>query len=87
MIFLITTVHRAKFEREAALVADHNAKASDVIELSIGGERFVSVPRATLTQFDDSMLAAMFSGRHKLKSDDTGRVYAELYWAFLYSLL
>ena len=55
-------------------MADHNAKASDLVQLNIGGERLVTVSRSTLTENGgDSMLAAMFSGRHKLKTDDQVR--------------
>ena len=64
---------RAKWEREAAFVADQNAQSSDLVQLNIGGERLLTVPRSTLT-LEDNMLAAMFSGRHQLKLDDTGRV-------------
>ena len=60
---------RAQWQREAAFVADHNAKSSDLVQLNIGGERFVTVPRSTLTE-GDSMLTAMFSGRHTLKTDE-----------------
>jgi hypothetical protein len=68
---------RCKLKWEAEAIADHNAKASDVIHLNIGGEHKVSATRKTLTQFDNSMLAAMFSGRHHLATDDDGRVLLE----------
>ena len=69
---------RARFEREAAFVTDQNAKATDMVNLNIGGERFVTVPRSTLTDSaPDSMIAAMFSGRHKLRTDDNGRAYID----------
>ena len=45
-----------------------------MINLNIGGSLSVSVPRSTLTQFDDSMLAAWFSGRFKLVTDGAGKV-------------
>ena len=61
-------MRREKWQREAALVADHSARASDPIILNIGRERTVTTTRATFTR-GDSMLAAMFSGRHKLNSD------------------
>lgn len=48
------------------MVADYNAKASDVVHLNVGGKERISVPRATLTLCQSSMLAAMFSGRHKV---------------------
>ena len=41
------------------------------MKLNIGGQCTRTVQRSTLTENGgDSMLAAMFSGRHKLKTDD-----------------
>ena len=60
---------RAQWEREAAFIAEHKAQCSDLIEINIGGKHFVTVPRSMLTQ-EDNMLAAMFSGRHKVHRDD-----------------
>jgi hypothetical protein len=54
---------RCKFAQEAAIAADYNAKICELVDLNIGGERYVTVPCMTLTQVEDSMLAAMFSGR------------------------
>ena len=61
-------------------MADHNAKSSDLVQLNIGGERLVTVPRSTLAEGGDgdSMLKAMFSGRHKLKTDEQVRIEAKL---------
>ena len=39
------------------------ASPSDHIVLNLGGVRFETL-RSTLCKYDDSMLAAMFSGRH-----------------------
>ena len=66
-MFRATADPRERFEREAALVADRNLQASDIVRLNIGGERRVSVARSTLTLYKDSMLGAMFSGRHKVR--------------------
>ena len=60
--------YRERFEREAALVADRNLQASDIVRLNIGGQERVSVARSTLTLYEDSMLGAMFSGRHKVRT-------------------
>ena len=62
-----TADHRERFEREAALVADRNLQASDIVRLNIGGKERVSLARSTLTLYEDSMLGAMFSGRHKVR--------------------
>ena len=56
------------------MIAKLSEQSEDLVQLSVGGERFLSVPRSTLTAVEDSMLAAMFSGRHKLKTDDNGKV-------------
>lgn len=61
--------------RELAFVAAHNNHVHDDVMLNIGGERLVTVARSTLTQFKESMLGAMFSGRHELATDSNGRVY------------
>ena len=37
----------------------------------------MTVPRSTLTAVPDSMLGAMFSGRHKLRTDDNGRAFID----------
>ena len=67
---LYTHAHapRAKWYRGAALVADRNARPSDPITLDKGGERTGTTTRATLTH-GDTMLTAMFSGRHKVDTD------------------
>ena len=57
---------RAAFEREKEFVARYHGELSDIVRLNIGGERTVEVPRQTLVSDPDSMLAAMFSGRHKV---------------------
>ena len=49
-------------------MADRNLQASDIVRLNIGGKERVSVARSTLTLYEDSMLGAMFSGRHKVCS-------------------
>lgn len=60
---------REKWQRDAALVADLNARNSDQVKLDIGGTQLATTTRETLVQ-GDTMLTAMFSGRHKLKIDE-----------------
>lgn len=55
------------------MAADLNAQSSDLVDLNIGGEHFVTIPRSILTQ-GDSELAGLFSGSHKLNADSEGRV-------------
>ena len=69
--------HRAPWHREAAFVADHNARASDPIHLNIGGE-LMDTTRATLSH-GDSMRTAMFSGRHRVRTDDEALIYCVVY--------
>lgn len=47
-----------------------------VIPLNVGGYSFVTT-LSTLTKDKDSMLAAMFSGRHELDTDSEGRYFID----------
>ena len=47
-----------------------------VIPLNVGGHSFVTT-LSTLTKDKDSMLAAMFSGRHELDTDSEGRYFID----------
>ena len=47
-----------------------------VIPLNVGGCSFVTT-LSTLTKDKDSMLAAMFSGRHELDTDSEGRYFID----------
>ena len=47
-----------------------------VIPLNVGGCHFVTT-LSTLTKDKDSMLAAMFSGRHELDTDSEGRYFID----------
>ena len=47
-----------------------------MIPLNVGGYYFVTT-RSTLTKNKDSMLAAMFSGRHELDTDSEGRYFID----------
>ena len=46
----------------------------DVITLDVGGTIYKTT-RTTLTRYPDSMLGAMFSGRHKLHRQDDGSIF------------
>jgi len=52
---------------------------NDVIQLNVGGQTNISVLRATLTQFEDSMLAAKFSGRwdDSMEKDRDGNIFLD----------
>lgn len=47
-----------------------------MIPLNVGGYNFVTT-LSTLTKNKDSMLAAMFSGRHTLDTDSEGRYFID----------
>eukprot|EP01126_Amoeba_proteus_P042509 TRINITY_DN4621_c0_g1_i2.p2 TRINITY_DN4621_c0_g1~~TRINITY_DN4621_c0_g1_i2.p2 ORF type:complete len:189 (+),score=65.07 TRINITY_DN4621_c0_g1_i2:71-568(+) len=67
---------RLKWEKEINLVCKYNKDVEDIIELNVGGT-VVETTRTTLTSVSDSMLAAMFSGRHELKKDNQGRYFLD----------
>ena len=47
-----------------------------VIELNVGGHNFTTLLQ-TLTKEPDSMLAALFSGRHEVNKDENGRYFID----------
>jgi len=56
-----------------------SGKETDVLHLNIGGSTYVAVLRRVLTQFEDSMLASMFSGRwdDSLPKDKDGNFFLD----------
>lgn len=52
---------------------------NDVIQLNVGGRTDIAVIRNTLTQFEDSMLAAKFSGRwdDSMEKDRDGNIFID----------
>ena len=48
-----------------------------VVPINVGGHRFMT-RRSTLCKYEDSMLAAMFSGRHQLDKDRNGKCAYQL---------
>mmetsp|Transcript_46136 Transcript_46136/g.78513 ORF Transcript_46136/g.78513 Transcript_46136/m.78513 type:complete len:362 (-) Transcript_46136:201-1286(-) len=67
---------RRKFEVEKAQVFAENIKAKTKIKLDVGGTGY-STSRTTLTSLPGTMLEAMFSGRHALEEDETGRIFID----------
>ena len=49
---------------------------ADIVTLDVGGVVY-RTKRATLTRYPDSMLGAMFSGRHDVTTDDQGRCFID----------
>lgn len=68
---------RAGFECERALFSPSGSEISDMVSLNLGGEAKITVLRSTLTQCEDSMLAAAFSGRWDMPKDDAGSVFID----------
>ena len=50
--------------------------ASSNVKLNVGGSKFETT-LSTLTRYPDSMLGAMFSGRHEVPPDDEGYVFID----------
>mmetsp|Transcript_61916 Transcript_61916/g.121607 ORF Transcript_61916/g.121607 Transcript_61916/m.121607 type:complete len:364 (+) Transcript_61916:247-1338(+) len=67
---------RQNFEAEKAKVFAENIKAKTKIKLDVGGTGY-STSRTTLTSLPGSMLEAMFSGRHVLEEDESGRIFID----------
>ena len=85
---LLLTKEKELKEREA--VFDRRVKTfesthpsiggdNDVIQLNVGGRTNIAVLRSTLTQFEDSMLAAKFSGRwdDSMEKDRDGNIFID----------
>mmetsp|Transcript_23745 Transcript_23745/g.55377 ORF Transcript_23745/g.55377 Transcript_23745/m.55377 type:complete len:374 (-) Transcript_23745:103-1224(-) len=68
---------RQDFEAEKSAMMKPGVGLNDIIGLNFGGERVVKVKRSLLLQFEESMLARMFSGRHEdsLDRDESGNVF------------
>jgi len=66
---------RAVLNRERGLLGVSAGEQNDMVSLNLGGEVRMAVLRSTLTQCDDSMLAAAFSGRWELPRDEDGHVF------------
>jgi len=63
---------RRQLEAEKVELARKDPIDSEVIEISVGNQVFVTM-KTTLCKFEGSTLAALFSGRHPLKTDSNGR--------------
>ncbi len=61
---------------ETQFNTENKNKFPSVINLNVGGYLF-STSLGTLTKYEDSMLAAMFSGRHEISRDEKGRYFMD----------
>ena len=69
---------RAKLDAEKAAMEGLQQFQSSRIKLNVGGTRF-ETSRGTLCMVPESMLAAMFSGRHALTPDEDGSYFIDRY--------
>jgi len=67
---------KQKFTQEKDIIKDQQLRSSTKIKLDVGGKIF-STSLTTLTSQPNSMLAAMFSGRHVLQKDDDGSIFID----------
>jgi hypothetical protein len=65
----------AQWEEEKARI-DATHVFDSMIKLNVGGHMFTTT-RTTLTRFPDTMLGAMFSGRHALVKDGNGAYFID----------
>lgn len=59
---------------KTAIASSHNFDAR--IKLDIGGANFTT-KLTTLTRFPDTMIGAMFSGRHQIFTDESGNIFID----------
>jgi hypothetical protein len=71
----------ADWEQEKISIAKTQTLATR-IKLDVGGTRFTT-SRTTLTLYPDTMLGAMFSGRHTMNTDEDGYHFIDRFAHFL----
>lgn len=59
-----------------AAAPSESAETPEIVELNVGGKSFTTT-RSTLTRVPESMLAAMFSGRHPVGRGPDGRFFID----------
>lgn len=67
---------RKELEAMKATIEKNLKKFKGRVKLNVGGDKFETT-LSTLTAQPDSMLAAMFSGRHKVPQDEDGYVFID----------
>ncbi len=69
-------VQKDRFEEEMKYMQELNKVTDTIVKLNVGGHEFMT-STMTLTHDPDSMLAAMFSGRHHLRLTPDGAVFID----------
>ena len=67
---------RAELQSMKAVVDANLARFKQRVKLNVGGSKFETT-LSTLTRYPDSMLGAMFSGRHEVPPDEEGYVFID----------
>ena len=67
---------RAELQSMKAVVDANLAQFKQRVKLNVGGSKFETT-LSTLTRYPDSMLGAMFSGRHEVPPDPEGYVFID----------
>ena len=67
---------RAELQSMKAVVDANLGRFKQRVKLNVGGSKFETT-LSTLTRYPDSMLGAMFSGRHEVPPDDEGYVFID----------
>ena len=67
---------RAELQSMKAVVDANLGRFKQRVKLNVGGSKFETT-LSTLTRYPDSMLGAMFSGRHEVPPDEEGYVFID----------
>ena len=67
---------RAELQSMKPVVDANLGRFKQRVKLNVGGSKFETT-LSTLTRYPDSMLGAMFSGRHEVPPDDEGYVFID----------
>ncbi|KAL6080628.1 putative BTB/POZ domain-containing protein kctd15-like [Balamuthia mandrillaris] len=67
---------RSKWKEELETMTRIHEVQREQVKLDVGG-KYYSTAISNLTKFPDSMLGAMFSGRHEIIKNDEGRVFID----------
>nr|XP_020729669.1 rab5 GDP/GTP exchange factor isoform X3 [Odocoileus virginianus texanus]XP_020729678.1 rab5 GDP/GTP exchange factor isoform X3 [Odocoileus virginianus texanus] len=71
-----TKMGNSESRRRTAKALNSGAEFPEVVPLNIGGAHFTT-RLSTLRRYEDTMLAAMFSGRHYIPTDAEGRYFID----------
>jgi len=67
---------RERWEREKEEMSSRFGITDNILELNVGGTHFTTY-KSVLCKYEDSLLAAMFSGRHAIAKDSNGKYFID----------